>query len=607
MATSGSVSVQVTNHDTLKFTWELSSQSVAGNTSSVKWKMELIASGAGAISSKTQKDWKVTVNGTEYSGKNSIAIGNNKTITLASGSTTIKHNDDGTKAFSFSFQQDFSITFAGSWIGTKFGSGNGTLTTIARLSTLTVSNGTLGTEMTLAVNRESTSFSHRIAYTCGDTSGVILEKGTDTSIRWTPPLELAQQNPTGESVSITFYIHTYASSPDNIGGRTASITCAIPANLKPPIMPTITDGNGYGDYYGSYIQGKSKLLVNINTYGVYGSWIKSYRVTVDGKTYTQGQVDGNYILVETDTVNGSGDLPLTISVTDSRERTTTDECTIQVLEYKAPSITSLSTYRSDENGNSVPDGDHLTVKFSSYIYALNSKNGAWYKVCYKKAGEATEHIISIDTLAGTYSVQNGTYTFAADPQSYDIILKVGDRFSTTPRSAVGEAVQKVFSLLKKNGEIVGIAFNKIAEHEGVVDINWQLKISGDGDSVIEEGTISGTGTTKDGWTYRKWDSGIMECWKTVTYTTDITNQWGGIYISPIATERQSYPVPFISKPVENVSVQGNAPVMLITASTGNGVNGAWASARYHVCCPGSQESLEYYLSFHVIGRWKESG
>ena len=111
MATSGSKSVTVTVVDELKFSWERTSYSVANNTSTISWKMELIAGSSGRISSTASKDWEVTVNGTKYSGTNTIGISNNSTKTLASGSTTISHNSDGTKSFSYSFSQYFGITF----------------------------------------------------------------------------------------------------------------------------------------------------------------------------------------------------------------------------------------------------------------------------------------------------------------------------------------------------------------------------------------------------------------------------------------------------------------------------------------------------------------
>ena len=132
MASNGSTSVQVTTYDTLKFNWAQVSQSTVNNNTVINWSLQLIAGSAGEIISTASKAWSVTVNGTTYSGTNSVAIGNNATKTLASGQTTIAHSSDGSKSFSYSFSQAFNITFAGASIGTKSGSGTGVLNTIPR-------------------------------------------------------------------------------------------------------------------------------------------------------------------------------------------------------------------------------------------------------------------------------------------------------------------------------------------------------------------------------------------------------------------------------------------------------------------------------------------
>lgn len=136
MATSGSKSVKVTSYDTLKFSWERTSYSVANNTSTISWKLELVAGTYGAIISSASKSWSVTVDGEKKSGSNSVAISNNSTKTLASGSKVIKHNADGSKVFAFSFSQDFNITFSGAKITTKSDSGTGTITDIPRAATI---------------------------------------------------------------------------------------------------------------------------------------------------------------------------------------------------------------------------------------------------------------------------------------------------------------------------------------------------------------------------------------------------------------------------------------------------------------------------------------
>ena len=216
MATSGSKSVAVTSWDTLKFSWSENSQSVTNNTTTISWTLQLIATSSGYISSSASKSWSVTVNGTKYSGTNTVGISNNSTKTLASGTTVIAHASDGTKSFNYSFSQQFDINFDG-WIGTVSGSGSGTLDTIPRKSTLSVGNGTLGVEQTLTITEMASSFTHKV-YAESGTSGKVYILGTASatstslSFKWTPPDSLARQNTAGTSVSVKFTLQTYSGS-----------------------------------------------------------------------------------------------------------------------------------------------------------------------------------------------------------------------------------------------------------------------------------------------------------------------------------------------------------------------------------------------------------
>ena len=160
------VDVWVSNQITLRFGWWQDSQSIANNRSVVGWHLQLIASG-GSISSSASKSWAVTINGTNYSGTNTIGVSNGQTKTLASGTTTIAHNADGTKSFSFSFSQQFDISYSGvGWIGTKSGSGSGTLSPIPRTSSVSSTNANIGESIKITINRASSSFTHTLPCKC---------------------------------------------------------------------------------------------------------------------------------------------------------------------------------------------------------------------------------------------------------------------------------------------------------------------------------------------------------------------------------------------------------------------------------------------------------
>ena len=236
MATSGSVTVKVTGYDNLVFNWELVSQSIENNSSVVSWEMLLVAIGAsGAIESGVKKPWEVVVNGNRYTGSGTTGISGGETKVLASGSTTIPHNADGSKTFAFSFMQEFKgLVFAGENITAKSGSGNGTLTRIPRTSkpTLSASSVELGKTLTIYTNRASSSFTHRIYYGWYGTTFTQIATGVGASYAWTVPLTFANNIPDATSGWGTIRVETYNGST-KLGTADVAFTATVPASMKP--------------------------------------------------------------------------------------------------------------------------------------------------------------------------------------------------------------------------------------------------------------------------------------------------------------------------------------------------------------------------------------
>lgn len=473
MATSGSTSVTVTSWNTLKFSWSVSSQSTANNTSTISWKLELIAGGSGRIDSSASKTWSVTVNGTKYSGNNTINIAANATKTLASGTTTITHTSNGTKTFSYSFSQQFSITFSGSSIGTKSGSGSGTLPTIARASSLTASNGTLNAEQTLTITRADSSFKHKITYTCGSASGYAAGSSsaftTATSISWTPPLSLASQNTAGTSVTVSLILKTYTSAGAEIGSVTKTISCAIPASVKPSCSLAVTDPTGYFDAYGAYIKGLSKFKVTVTPSLAYGSAIATYSITANGAKYTAASFT-------TGVLTSSGTLSISATVKDKRGRSGSASVSRTVLNYTEPVIIKLAVQRCNEDGSANDQGEFVKATFSAAVTNLNNKNKAAYVLKYKKSTESSFTEVGLDGYANQYSVTDAVYIFPADSgSSYNVELSVTDNFKTTRRTT---SASTGFTLMNWKADGTGIGIGKIAEESNLFDVALPARFLG---------------------------------------------------------------------------------------------------------------------------------
>lgn len=118
------------------------------------------------------------------------------------------------------------------------------------------------------------------------------------------------------------------------------------------------------------------------------------------------------------------------------------------------------------------------------------------------------------------------------------------------------------------------------------------------DYVIEQG--------QEGiWTYRKWNSGISECWGTHSWTITAWAQWGSIYES--SSSYASYPSSlFVSAPTFSVN---NLPLSNSEATLSVEMNQTLASetrtpTMYLTRGSNGTANVTGYVSIHARGTWK---
>ena len=505
MATTGSTSIAVTTYDTLKFSWSQVTQSTVNNYTVINWSLQLVSGSAGKIISSVAKAWSVTVNGTTYSGTNTVAVENNATKTLASGQTTISHNADGSKSFNYSFSQEFSITFAGASVGTKSGSGTGTLNTIPRATTptLSVTTADMGATITINTPRASSAFVHDLAYSFAGGAYVAIQTGVSTSTTWTVPVSLASSIPNTTSGTVTIRCIT-KNGTTTIGTTTVLLTAKVPTSIVPTISTvTLTEAtSGISATYGAYIQSKSTLRASITAAGSYSSTIKSYSSTFQGKTYTGASWTS-------DTITQSGSLSVVTTVTDSRGRTASKTTTITVLGYTPPVITTFTVARYNSSGTADPDGTYLGAKLVYSVTSLNSKNTASAAVQYKKSTESAWTTLTTRTeLSLNATLKPAGTTFSTDYQ-WDFKVTLTDAFNSATPATYTAVLPSGAVILDIKADGKGIAFFKTCTKAGVeiagelpgsaiaLTTNANLNnLTTPGFSVIPSTTISGTITNK---------------------------------------------------------------------------------------------------------------
>lgn len=500
MASSGSTTVIVVGTEAFPFVELIFAWSVKGTTflngkqaTIIDWEMYQKTHLGGAIDSTASKSYIVTIDGQTFKGTNTVGIESSSTKQLASGTATIPHNADGTKTFSYSFSQLYMISWGTSQITEAEGSGSGVLPNLAQASTLSGSNGTLGTAQTLTITKASgvsSGYVHKISYKCGTASGYALGSntttGTGTSISWTPPLSLASQNTTGTSVSVDFVLGTYASTGDLVGYDYLTLTYSMPASVKPSVTFTLTDISGVGDIYGTPVRGLSRIKIVATATPSYGSPITSYKTTANGATYTTAEAT-------TGTLKTAGDSAVTTTVTDKRGRTGSVSYTMKVKDYERPNVSKLAVHRSNASGAEDEQGEYIRVVFSAAVIDVGGlgKNTAAYKLRYKKSTATTYTEVAFSDLAGVYTVTDRAYIFAADSSSsYDVEIVAEDRHATTTRST---SASTAFTLMNWGANGTSLGIGKVAEKDHTLEVALDAEFTGSSIRLGNKYTLSTPG------------------------------------------------------------------------------------------------------------------
>ena len=128
----------------------------------------------------------------------------------------------------------------------------------------------------------------------------------------------------------------------------------------------------------------------------------------------------------------------------------------------------------------------------------------------------------------------------------------------------------------------------------VKDLLYQMGLIAD--YVVEQGS-------DDTWTYRKWNSGIAECWCKQSYTTTITTASGDLYRSAALTA-PDYPTDLFTEiPIINMNSHG-ASGYFTWAGWANPGTIEYAQGFYLFRSSSLSTSYTFAVDFDVKGRWK---
>ena len=432
------------------------SASVESNTSKVSWSLQLRSNSAYCQWNPGPGDFEVRINGAlVWSAQNpSLWYGGiGGTLTIASGTTSVGHNSDGSKTV-YCEGKYIANSTANYLPSSSTCGGNLGLTTIPRASSFSSFSGnTIGGYQTININRKSSSFTHTLWYRIGNNgSWVGIGSNCGTSAGWTIPLSLNNKIPNGTSLTLTYILRTYNGSTQ-IGSDVYYNYTVYYSGAKPTAGSTsISYSNLFNN---KFIANYSSAVINYSGYsGVYGSSVKSAQVIFNrswkgSNSYNTGKLTaGTYVYQGV--------------VTDSRNNSSySSQQSFICYQVNNPTI-SINAYRSDEEGNANPSGTYITI---IPTYSAHDPVGG--------NSIASNSFTCTSLMTTGESISNGAKKIlsgASVDSEYVISGTVTDKLGRS--SATSLKVGTAFVLLDVRPDEAGMAFGKYSTGPDKFEVAW---------------------------------------------------------------------------------------------------------------------------------------
>ena len=572
----------------LTFSWSRASYSVENNTTTISYTLKGAGTYTGWVNTR---NIKLVVNGTTvYTAAGPIKV--YQGTVLKSGTVTISHNNDGTKSFSASVDSGIYDSTVD-----NNGSGSWALDTIPRASTIKATNGNIGSNTTITITRASSNFTHTLTWSCSGLSGTFATETTATSVTGTISTDIYAKIPNTKTATVTVTCDTYNGST-KIGSSTCIFTATASESVcKPTLSRTsIEDANTTAT---AVTGSKTRLIKGVSNVKVTGvkaesknsATLKSVVFKCDSKTSSIAIATAT-AGTGTATISAVPSGKFTLTATDSRGYSTTVTDELTIVDYAKPTLTLAKVERAEQTSDTAKVTFQGTYDSYSTIF-----NGLTFNVRYKPRGGSYSGWSTVATIdkngtgaPGTGKVVASNMAFAGEVslsldyrKEYTIEFKVTDNLTST-----------IYTLTLAPGVPI---FDW-----GEEDFNFNVPVKYNGepmtvDFIVEQGT-SGI------WTYRKWNSGIAECWGKYTANVTIAKTWGALHVAQV-NDRISYPFEFAGIPIENVRICSSAALFAYAESGGNGINTKAKTGVY--CCARPAEHIDAInvtLDFHIVGRWK---
>ena len=445
MALSGSYQETFNNGYTVRTEWK-ASQNIDGNYSdlTITLYLDCRSNYDLYIGSRTHT---VYVDGSGYDITSSrISTGGGTTITLGSFDKRIYHNSDGTCNVDLSTTLDIRAKIHGSNVGSvDGGSDTITLDRIPRMSIITDKmdgSRELGRQHTIHINKFlSGNITHTVWYVIrgekGSSGWHYIAKNTKSlDLTFTSTTNYVELQPNSGTIYMDIGIDTYKDGK-KFGETTYNPDwhMHVPYSIKPIFKDIqVIEADDKTKGLGVFVENHSKFNVITTAEGNRGSTVKDIKV--------------------------NGDITVTVVVTDSRDRISTDTRTVKVEPYALPSILKFSGHRLEQDEKTV------TMTRNFRMASIDEKNTCKWKIERRLVDgsnwttilEGTDKVLNLNALA--YDVNTNF--------EYEFRLTITDYYTSSTQSFF---VGSSFRLIEAHSSGTGLAVGQIAKRAGFFDIN----------------------------------------------------------------------------------------------------------------------------------------
>lgn len=405
MATSGSFSTTAYESRYIIFEWSLVSQSIQSNTSTINWTLK----GAGGRSDRyyLTQNVKLTINGTvvyQKADQFKLWIG----TTVASGTTVIPHNNDGSKTFSASCEAGIYV-----WSPNCSGSGSWALDQIPRYAVVSQSLQRK-TETTAVIKWTSDSVVDYMWYSSDNGSswtGVAIAEGTS-----------GQFTISGLSANTTYQVKTSVRRKDS------------QLNSESSALAVTTYAFPYATGLPSFFIGDA---LTVTIYNPLGRSVLVEMIMADNTSKTGGTITGTTIAPWNNStwvnalyasIPSSQSGTYKIRCTYSGQTTTVTGGTYSVKASECLPVIGAVTYKdTDSSTTGITQDDQLIVRNTSMVK-------------YTATG-----------LAGTMSASISSASVSVNGQTYPMIISGTTANSGTAVINSGSDVEATVTVTDSRG------------------------------------------------------------------------------------------------------------------------------------------------------------